>query len=201
MPLEQPLQCTHHATEEHSRTPFHFPSNRYENAANINCPEPTHPSPVWGRQPICKAVRKHVPEQGGLQPAPQSPSCLQAEAGATEAALNGGFTDPPGLLCSTQEHRSALEGEHRSYMCHRSHTCSLYHRWLIKEHFLLTAGPPSWETRWAASCPVLAVQTGRCTGQNSPWHMLLHLHTRASPGCPTDAVATLTVSISTCPCP
>lgn len=192
MPLEQPLQHTHHATEERSRTLFHFPSNRYENAANINCLEPAPPSAVQGRRPTCKTARKHVPEWGASANTPTS--WLLAgrgwDQGRQPHGPNSGFSDPPGLLCPTQEkNRSALEGEHGSYMCRGSCICSLYHRWLIKEHFLLTAGASSWETRWATSCPILAVQRARYTGQDSPWHTLLHLSIVASPGCPTDAAA------------
>lgn len=72
VPLEQPLQCTHRVTEEHSRTLFHFLSNRYENAATIDCPEPTPPSAVRGRRPICKAAKKHMPEWGASASTPIS---------------------------------------------------------------------------------------------------------------------------------
>lgn len=43
MPLVQPLQRRCRAPEERSRAPFHLPSNRYENTANIPCPEPAPP--------------------------------------------------------------------------------------------------------------------------------------------------------------
>lgn len=39
------------------------------------------------------------------------------------------------------------------------------------------------------------------TGQDSPWHVLLHLGMLASLRCPTDAADGFTVSSSTCPSP
>lgn len=39
------------------------------------------------------------------------------------------------------------------------------------------------------------------TGQDSPWHVPLHLGTLASAHCPTDAADGFTVSSSTCPRP
>lgn len=80
MPLVQPLQRRCRAPEERSRAPFHLPSNRYENTANIPCPEPAPPL-----QPICRAAGKHV-QSWEL---PQHPDLLLlgVEAGSREAAL------------------------------------------------------------------------------------------------------------------
>lgn len=127
VPLEQPLQHTRCMTEERSRTPFRFPSNRYENATNNNCLEPTAPTPVQGRCLSCKAARKYVLEQraSASTPVSQLPADRGWDWGHSPA---GGFSGPPCPLCPMQEHRPALEGEYGSCMHHVSYICSFYHR-------------------------------------------------------------------------
>lgn len=109
MPLVQPLQRRCRAPEERSRAPFHLPSNRYENTANIPCPEPAPPFAAYlqgSREASAELRAAPAPrppaawgrgwEQGGSPiAAVVSPAALLCPTGGTDLPWKGATSDGP----------------------------------------------------------------------------------------------------------